>query len=598
MLKFKRQTRALDVDEKATLDSLSAEVLAAIDEAGGLDSGLYNVVTYGAAGTGSGDDSTAIQEAIDDCIAAGGGTVYFPTGIYRISTGLAVAGNDVTLRFDGAGIITNADITMLRIGEADGAVSPLTYQRCRIEGDLNIIGSGNGNTSNVGLVVRNHSYLDAETVKIYNCGGGGILVEAQGRGCQYNKFGVAEITSNFNGDYVVLRSSDAGGYVNDNAFHSLRVHDNETGSLTSMRLVSEAGSDGVNENAFYRISVESSSATDTLLSLEGTATSTTNRNLFYGLRLDGVSGTNTLVIDEYSRGTSVFGVTFDGDEPDDSSDSTILVGARGSETYPYLRMGDGSLGGLNGWEIGVQKPGTDPELHVAAQGASVRGVRFPLGTKTLFGDRDGGDNAPFEVDLDNDLVSLRTLGSVAIGSGPILKFEGEFSSTPNSGNVTLRQVAPDTASVGKLGVTGDLSVSGKVNGRNMTTDGSKLDGIDTGAQVNPDGHFCQWGKPTGATASLIIGYANVDITITKIVVSMVGTSTPGFTWDLKYGTSRNGAGTSVVGGGTVAVSLSTPQISTSFTNDSVPATSLIWADISGVTGTVDAVEIQVFYTYN
>lgn len=51
---------------------------------------VYNVKAYGATGNGSTDDSTAIQSALDACYAAGGGTVYFPSGTYKIATGLIV----------------------------------------------------------------------------------------------------------------------------------------------------------------------------------------------------------------------------------------------------------------------------------------------------------------------------------------------------------------------------------------------------------------------------------------------------------------------------------------------------------------------------
>jgi len=51
---------------------------------------FFNVkdLTYGAKGDGNTDDTAAIQAAINTCYAAGGGTVYFPTGIYVIAGNL------------------------------------------------------------------------------------------------------------------------------------------------------------------------------------------------------------------------------------------------------------------------------------------------------------------------------------------------------------------------------------------------------------------------------------------------------------------------------------------------------------------------------
>ena len=49
----------------------------------------YNVKDYGAVGDNTTDDTTAIQAALD-AVAAGGGIVYFPPGLYLISASLTV----------------------------------------------------------------------------------------------------------------------------------------------------------------------------------------------------------------------------------------------------------------------------------------------------------------------------------------------------------------------------------------------------------------------------------------------------------------------------------------------------------------------------
>jgi len=48
----------------------------------------YNVESYGAVHDGVTDDTVAIQAAINACVDGGGGTVYFPNGIYIISGAL------------------------------------------------------------------------------------------------------------------------------------------------------------------------------------------------------------------------------------------------------------------------------------------------------------------------------------------------------------------------------------------------------------------------------------------------------------------------------------------------------------------------------
>jgi hypothetical protein len=56
---------------------------------------VYNVIAYGATGLGVADDLAAIQDAVDACETAGGGTVYFPAGTYLITNEIvlgAIAG--------------------------------------------------------------------------------------------------------------------------------------------------------------------------------------------------------------------------------------------------------------------------------------------------------------------------------------------------------------------------------------------------------------------------------------------------------------------------------------------------------------------------
>ena len=63
---------------------------------------VANVKDYGAAGDNATDDTAAIQAAIDSLSGAtyDGGTVYFPAGIYRISSALSIdsADNSITLK--------------------------------------------------------------------------------------------------------------------------------------------------------------------------------------------------------------------------------------------------------------------------------------------------------------------------------------------------------------------------------------------------------------------------------------------------------------------------------------------------------------------
>jgi hypothetical protein len=59
-----------------------------------LDRGIpvFNVLAFGATGDGATDDSSAVQNAIN-AAAANGGTVYFPSGTYLITSQLTIPNN-------------------------------------------------------------------------------------------------------------------------------------------------------------------------------------------------------------------------------------------------------------------------------------------------------------------------------------------------------------------------------------------------------------------------------------------------------------------------------------------------------------------------
>lgn len=77
---------------------------------------VFNVRDYGANGDGQSLDTVAIQKALDDCDKAGGGTVWFPAGIY-LSQPITLRGPKLTLEIDTGAMLqatTNyADFTKL-----------------------------------------------------------------------------------------------------------------------------------------------------------------------------------------------------------------------------------------------------------------------------------------------------------------------------------------------------------------------------------------------------------------------------------------------------------------------------------------------------
>mgnify|MGYP001190137024 CR=1 FL=1 len=102
----------------------------------------FDVSDYGADPTGVGDSTRAIQDALDDCYAASGGTVWLPAGTYRVTTTLEVRAF-CTLRGDRRdpdkgrgdyGTVVVADFppgddgpALFRIGGSAGVMGVTTY---------------------------------------------------------------------------------------------------------------------------------------------------------------------------------------------------------------------------------------------------------------------------------------------------------------------------------------------------------------------------------------------------------------------------------------------------------------------------------------
>lgn len=95
---------------------------------GNIFSDEFNVKDFNAKGDGTADDSASIQSAIDACIAAGGGVVFFPAGRYRCASRIKVqntyaSNKQVTLAGAGAGwqnVPAASTYGSLLVGETGG----------------------------------------------------------------------------------------------------------------------------------------------------------------------------------------------------------------------------------------------------------------------------------------------------------------------------------------------------------------------------------------------------------------------------------------------------------------------------------------------
>lgn len=150
--------------------------------------GTFNVKDYGALGDGATDDAGAIRAAIAAAVGSdtlrGGGSVYFPPGVYKINSKILV--DNETVRFVGATsgncrpygdwngttIKAAAGITAFEFRNGSNGAGA----RSRLE-HLHIIGSDTSAGSNYGVVLSANSSAVSNCV-IESFGGGGIHVRS------------------------------------------------------------------------------------------------------------------------------------------------------------------------------------------------------------------------------------------------------------------------------------------------------------------------------------------------------------------------------------------------------------------------------------
>jgi hypothetical protein len=104
---------------------------------------VVSVKDFGAVGDGVTDDTVAIQDALD-AVSAGGATIYFPAGNYKISKGLSV---------------TKDQTTLLGAGKFNTEISPLaSFDRVTYDA-LITIGDGTSTDNGANCVLQNLSVI-------------------------------------------------------------------------------------------------------------------------------------------------------------------------------------------------------------------------------------------------------------------------------------------------------------------------------------------------------------------------------------------------------------------------------------------------------
>ena len=167
---------------------------------------LYNVKDYGAVGDGVADDTAEIQSAIDDAYANGGGTVYVPAGIYKM-TGVMLR-DKVSLRGDGDGSIlrcTSTTAAAIYMETTTVPVGNLSIQDLRLESTA---ASGSANA----IHLENNSSTSTHPPFVYITMRNLFITNFKGWGVYAESLIVSVI------DRVIAQTNGGGFYLNGDGY--------------------------------------------------------------------------------------------------------------------------------------------------------------------------------------------------------------------------------------------------------------------------------------------------------------------------------------------------------------------------------------------
>jgi len=251
---------------------------------------IINVkTTYGAKGDGITDDITAIQNSVDDVYSKGGGIVFIPPGIYRISDTINHKSKVHVLAY-GVTLVPDPSILIAyQIGDdsmISGSVKGLSIERTLFD----------GTTENVGFRVCNTTNFTMEDCLARNNKYGYLFDPDTSQMVAYSQFFNCD---SINNKYNVKVNPVSPGYVNENLFIGGRYHGGEN-TDTDVWLASSP----TNNNKWIGISMEQGAATKTQAVLIDGGLGC-DYNVFEWCRTEGYAST-PYVIGANCRGNIIF----------------------------------------------------------------------------------------------------------------------------------------------------------------------------------------------------------------------------------------------------------------------------------------------------
>ena len=197
-----------------------------------------------------------------------------------------------------------------------------------------------------------------------------------------------------------------------------------------------------------------------------------------------------------------------------------------------------------------------------------------------------------------NVIDTSSRSSIIGGGGTGILDKNTLTNVQNSvilGGTNINGTLSNMVYVPNLEVAngGNITLTGLVDGRDIATDGTKLDTIETGAEVNPIlSRTLTLEEPT-VSDDITIFRTDVAIVIQEVIAFSTGTS-PDTTYDIKYSTDRSAAGTSLVSS-EQTTSVSTGDVAT-ISNVNIPANSIVWLEVSAASGTSVYLSLDIRYT--
>lgn len=260
--------------------------------------GTYNVKAYGAVGDGSTNDTVAIQRALTAADAAGGGTVFVPEGLYKLTSALSLTHNYTCL----VGTGRNSELRQFTAGASviSNGSGGRIFSTCL---EKLAMTCSTGITCGTGINWTDVS--DSTTRDLWvNTDGGGVFPTAMqiystnGLGAYRNNLYNTHLRTQTNASAIALLLTGAGYPDSANSTHifggSLR---SDSGTALYINQADQVVVTGV--------TFEGSSLYGIRIIGDG---GSTQGNVFTGNRFEGV--TNGIVFDATSEGNLALGNTY------------------------------------------------------------------------------------------------------------------------------------------------------------------------------------------------------------------------------------------------------------------------------------------------